>query len=167
LAGQRQVLLVSEEIELNLYLSARNLGRRGLERRVCSGPGEFGWRGYGGDDGRRVAARRGVAGVNEERLLKILLAPHVSEKSDPGRGALHNQSRVQGRPRDATKPEIKDAVELLFKVKVKGVTVVNVKGKRKRFGSIQGRRSDWKKAYVSLGNRSMKLISWLPSEPSA
>ena len=52
--------------------------------------------------------------------------------------------------RDAAKPEIKDAVELLFKVKVKGVTVVNVKGKRKRFGAIQGRRSDWKKAYVSL-----------------
>jgi large subunit ribosomal protein L23 len=52
--------------------------------------------------------------------------------------------------RDATKPEIKGAVEMLFKVKVKGVTVINVKGKRKRFGAIQGRRSDWKKAYVSL-----------------
>jgi large subunit ribosomal protein L23 len=52
--------------------------------------------------------------------------------------------------RDATKPEIKDAVELLFKVKVTGVTVLNVKGKRKRFGALVGRRSDWKKAYVSL-----------------
>ena len=52
--------------------------------------------------------------------------------------------------RDATKPEIKGAVELLFNVKVTGVTVLNVKGKRKRFGAIQGRRSDWKKAYVSL-----------------
>ena len=51
---------------------------------------------------------------------------------------------------DATKPEIKEAVELLFKVKVKGVTVLNVKGKRKRFGAVYGQRSDWKKAYVSL-----------------
>ena len=52
--------------------------------------------------------------------------------------------------RDATKPEIKDAVELMFQVKVKGVTVLNVKGKRKRFGSTYGKRPDWKKAYVSL-----------------
>jgi large subunit ribosomal protein L23 len=89
-----------------------------------------------------------VAGVNEERLLKILLAPHVSEKAT--RVAEKHNQIVFKVARDAAKPEIKDAVELLFKVKVKGVTVVNVKGKRKRFGSIQGRRSDWKKAYVSL-----------------
>ena len=50
----------------------------------------------------------------------------------------------------ASKPEIKDAVELLFEVKVKGVAVLIVKGKRKRFGALAGRRSDWKKAYVSL-----------------
>jgi large subunit ribosomal protein L23 len=89
-----------------------------------------------------------VAGVNEERLLKILLAPHVSEKAT--RVAERHNQIVFKVARDAAKPEIKDAVELLFKVKVKGVTVVNVKGKRKRFGAIQGRRSDWKKAYVSL-----------------
>lgn len=86
--------------------------------------------------------------MNEERLLKILLAPHVSEKAT--RVAEKHNQIVFKVARDAAKPEIKDAVELLFKVKVKGVTVVNVKGKRKRFGSIQGRRSDWKKAYVSL-----------------
>jgi len=86
--------------------------------------------------------------VNEERLLKILLAPHVSEKAT--RMAERHNQVVFKVARDAAKPEIKGAVEMLFKVKVKGVTVVNVKGKRKRFGAIQGRRSDWKKAYVSL-----------------
>ena len=86
--------------------------------------------------------------MNQERLLKILLAPHVSEKSNRI-AERYNQVVFKVTP-DATKPEIRDAVELLFKVKVKGVTVVNVKGKRKRFGSTFGRRSDWKKAYVSL-----------------
>ncbi len=86
--------------------------------------------------------------MNEERLLKILLAPHVSEKAT--RVAERYNQVVFKVARDAAKPEIKDAVEMLFKVKVQGVTVVNVKGKRKRFGAIQGRRSDWKKAYVSL-----------------
>ena len=51
---------------------------------------------------------------------------------------------------DATKPEIKQAVELMFKVEVEGVQVVNVAGKRKRFGRMAGRRPDWKKAYVRL-----------------
>jgi large subunit ribosomal protein L23 len=86
--------------------------------------------------------------MNQERLLKILLAPHVSEKAN--RMAERHNQVVFKVVRDATKPEIKGAVEMLFKVKVKGVTVINVKGKRKRFGAIQGRRSDWKKAYVSL-----------------
>ena len=86
--------------------------------------------------------------MNQERLLKILLAPHVSEKSN--RVAERYNQVVFKVTLDATKPEIRDAVELLFKVKVKGVTVVNVKGKRKRFGAAYGRRSDWKKAYVSL-----------------
>ncbi|MDS4026245.1 MAG: 50S ribosomal protein L23 [Candidatus Contendobacter sp.] len=86
--------------------------------------------------------------MNEERLLKILLAPHVSEKSN--RLTDRCNQVVFKVTRDATKPEIKDAVELLFRVKVTGVTVLNVKGKRKRFGALAGRRSDWKKAYVSL-----------------
>ena len=87
--------------------------------------------------------------MNQERLLQILLAPHVSEKTN--RLAERHNQVVFKVARDATKPEIKGAVELLFNVKVTGVTVLNVKGKRKRFGAIQGRRSDWKKAYVSLG----------------
>ena len=86
--------------------------------------------------------------MNQERLLKILLAPHVSEKSN--RVAERCNQVAFKAARDATKPEIRNAVELLFKVKVKGVTVLNVKGKRKRFGATYGQRSDWKKAYVSL-----------------
>jgi large subunit ribosomal protein L23 len=86
--------------------------------------------------------------LREERLMKILLAPTVSEKSTFV-GEKHNQVvfRVLD---DATKPEIKAAVELLFKVKVKGVQVLNVGGKEKRFGRMLGRRRNWKKAYVAL-----------------
>lgn len=86
--------------------------------------------------------------MNQERLMKVLLAPHVSEKSsmiaDAGNQVAFKVAR------DASKPEIKGAVELLFNVKVRAVTVVNVKGKRKRFGRIQGCRLAWKKAYVAL-----------------
>lgn len=80
--------------------------------------------------------------------MKVLLGPHVSEKSTRV-GDLNNQV-VFRVARDADKPEIKQAVEHLFEVKVESVNVVNVKGKRKRFGQIAGRRSDWKKAYVRL-----------------
>jgi len=86
--------------------------------------------------------------ANQERLMLVLLAPTVSEKSTFV-GDKNNQVvfRVAD---DATKPEIKAAVELLFKVKVKGVQVSNVKGKEKKTGRIMGRRRNWKKAYVSL-----------------
>ena len=86
--------------------------------------------------------------MNEERLASILLAPHVSEKASRV-GEQSNQVvfRVAG---DARKPEIRRAVEKMFDVEVASVTVANVKGKRKRFGRVQGRRKDWKKAYVSL-----------------
>ncbi|HMV37610.1 50S ribosomal protein L23 [Plasticicumulans sp.] len=86
--------------------------------------------------------------MNQERLLKVLLAPHVSEKG--ARAAEAGNQVVFKVATDATKPEIKGAVEMLFNVKVRSVSVANVKGKRKRFGAMQGRRSDWKKAYVSL-----------------
>jgi len=86
--------------------------------------------------------------VNQERLLKVLLAPHISEKSQ--RVADRHNQVVFKVAKDATKPEIKRAVEFMFDVKVKSVTVANVKGKRKRFGLTYGRRPDWKKAYVSL-----------------
>lgn len=86
--------------------------------------------------------------MNQERLLKVLLAPHVSEKSTRI-AEKHNQIAFKIAT-DATKAEVKSAVELLFKVKVSTVSVVNVKGKTKRFGARFGCRSDWKKAYVSI-----------------
>lgn len=90
--------------------------------------------------------------MSQERLMKVLLAPHMSEKST-FIDDRHNQVTFKVL-KDATKPEIKSAVELLFDVKVKSVQVLNVKGKKKRFGAIRGRRSDWKKAYVSLADGS-------------
>ena len=83
-----------------------------------------------------------------QRLMEVLLAPQVSEKSTFV-GEKHNQYvfRVAA---DATKPEIKAAVELMFKTKVRSVQVSNVKGKEKRFGRHVGRRRNLKKAYVSL-----------------
>ena len=86
--------------------------------------------------------------MNQERLMQVLLSPHVSEKSTIV-GEANNQYVFRVVP-GAKKPEIKKAVEQMFSVKVKGVQVSNVKGKAKRFGTIQGRRSDWKKAYVTL-----------------
>ena len=86
--------------------------------------------------------------MNQERLLQVILAPIVSEKSSMI--AEKNQQMAFRVAKDATKPEIKAAVEMLFNVKVEGVSTVNVKGKVKRFGRSIGRRSDWKKAYVSL-----------------
>jgi large subunit ribosomal protein L23 len=85
---------------------------------------------------------------SKERLKQVLVAPHVSEKS--ARVADQGNQIVFRVVRDATKPEIKAAVELMFEVKVEGVQVVNVAGKAKRFGGRAGRRSDFKKAYVKL-----------------
>lgn len=86
--------------------------------------------------------------MNQERLLQVLRAPHVSEKSTVVADA--NNQVVFEVASDATKPEIKAAVENLFKVKVVGVTTLNVKGKTKRFRGRPGKRGGWKKAYVSL-----------------
>ena len=86
--------------------------------------------------------------MSKERLMKILLSPVVSEKSaviaDKG-----NQFAFKVTT-DATKPEIAQAVELMFNVKVEQVRTVNVKGKQKRFGRSMGRRKNWKKAFVCL-----------------
>ena len=83
-----------------------------------------------------------------ERLMNLVLAPVVSEKST--RVAEKNRQYVFRVADDATKPEIKAAVELMFKTKVDDVTVTNVKGKERRFGRTSGRRRSWKKAYVRL-----------------
>ncbi len=86
--------------------------------------------------------------MNQERLMTVLLGPHISEKGHTA-ADKHNQIVFRVR-RDANKAEIAQAVELMFEVKVAGVQVLNCKGKSKRFGRNQGSRSDWKKAYVRL-----------------
>ena len=87
-------------------------------------------------------------GFHPARQMQVLLAPVVSEKSTYV--ADKNQQVIFRVVADATKPEIKAAVELLFKVEVDNVQVANVKGKEKRFGRFIGRRRHWKKAYVCL-----------------
>ncbi len=86
--------------------------------------------------------------MNEERLHKVILRPHISEKatilSDKNRQFAFRVSP------DATKREIKAAIEMLFKVSVTGVSVMNVKGKTRRTRHGLGRKSNWKKAYVAL-----------------
>ena len=89
-----------------------------------------------------------MTATNPERLMTVLLAPLVSEKSTMI--ADKNEQVAFRVAQDATKPEIKAAVELLFKVKVESVQVANVGGKEKRFGRFMGRRRNWKKAYVCL-----------------
>lgn len=86
--------------------------------------------------------------MNQERVFKILLAPHISEKATMV--AESDNQYVFRVAKDATKLEIKKAVEKLWDVKVKSVRTLNVVGKTKRFGRLEGKRSDWKKAYVSL-----------------
>jgi large subunit ribosomal protein L23 len=88
------------------------------------------------------------APFNEGRLAQVLVAPVISEKAT--QVAEKSNQVVFKVLRDASKPEIKAAVELLFKVEVAAVNVVNVKGKSKRFGRNMGRRDHVKKAYVSL-----------------
>ena len=89
-----------------------------------------------------------VKKYSNEHLMTVLLAPIVSEKGTYV-ADKHEQVIFRVMP-DATKPEIKAAVELMFKVQVENVPVSNVKGKEKRFGRFIGRRRNWKKAYVCL-----------------
>jgi large subunit ribosomal protein L23 len=84
----------------------------------------------------------------QARLMQVVLAPVISEKSTFV-ADKNNQVVFRVAP-DATKPEIKAAIELMFKVQVDSVQVVNVRGKSKRFGQSTGRRRHWKKAYVCL-----------------
>ncbi len=86
--------------------------------------------------------------MNAEHILMVLREPHTSEKATL-MAEKYKQFTFKVL-KTATKPEIKQAVEQLFNVKVKSVSVLNVKGKRKRFKQTNGKRSDWKKAFVSL-----------------
>ena len=86
--------------------------------------------------------------MNVERLHQVLCRPIISEKST--NAAESGQQVVFEVLTDATKSEIKIAVESLFEVSVEGVQVINVRGKIKRFGKTPGKRVNWKKAYVRL-----------------
>ncbi|MDH5179295.1 MAG: 50S ribosomal protein L23 [Gammaproteobacteria bacterium] len=85
---------------------------------------------------------------NQERLMKVLLGPHISEKAHQVADQC-NQVVFKVAP-DATKPEIKKAVELLLKVDVESVQVTNVNGKTKRSRFAMGKRKNWRKAYVRI-----------------
>src|SRR5207248_6477926 len=115
-------------------------GARALEERAADEGGDGQARG----DAEMTAARK----YNAEQLMNVVLAPVVSEKStfvaDKNRQYVF---RVADR---ATKPQIKAAIELMFKTKVDDVTVLNVRGKERRFGRWVGRRRNWRKAYVRL-----------------
>ena len=89
-----------------------------------------------------------MSNFNQERLLQILRAPQISEKATYV--ADKNEQVIFIVAPDATKPEVKAAVELLFKVQVKSVQIAVQKGKEKRYGRFMGRRSDVKKAFVCL-----------------
>ena len=86
--------------------------------------------------------------MNQQRLMQVLLAPQVSEKATYV--ADKTEQVVFRVASDPTKPEVKAAVELLFKVVVDSVQIANVKGKQKKFGRFMGSRKNWKKAYVCL-----------------
>ena len=85
--------------------------------------------------------------ANRERLMQVLLGPHVSEKAT----SLAERGQIVFKVRsDATKTDVRKAVELLFEVKVERVSVVRIPAKQKRFGQRAGARAAWKKAYVRL-----------------
>ena len=89
-----------------------------------------------------------VSSLGKEGLMNVLVAPHVTEKTAL---AMQNANQYAFRVRrDASKPDIKAAVELMFEVKVADVNVINDPGKTRRFGKTPGRTQDWKKAYVRL-----------------
>ena len=94
---------------------------------------------------------------SSEKILSVLRAPHVSEKT--ARAQEINQYVFEV-AQDATKADVKTAVEQLFNVKVDAVNVVNVKGKTKAFRNRSGRRGDWRKAYVKLADgQSIDLMA--------
>jgi large subunit ribosomal protein L23 len=96
--------------------------------------------------------------MNRERIAQVLKAPHVSEKS--ARLSEISNQYVFEVTQDATKADVKAAVEQMFNVKVERVTVLNVKGKAKGFKGRPGVRGNWRKAYVKLGEgQSIDLVA--------
>lgn len=96
----------------------------------------------------KTAAAKPLSAGRQQRLMQVLLGPAVSEKSTMI-GDKHNQYAFRVAP-EANKTDVKAAVQLMFKVEVAAVQMLNVKGKQKRTGRFIGRRSGWKKAYVRL-----------------
>jgi large subunit ribosomal protein L23 len=86
--------------------------------------------------------------MKQERLMKIILTPHVSEKTTIA--SEKNNEYAFHVIDDARKQEVEDAISLLFNVKVKKVRIVNVRPKTKMFRGVEGKRKSWKKAYVTL-----------------
>ena len=124
---------------------------RGSARRAGPGSGSAGRCRLRADHGRRHQEDRGVAGmISNEKIFAVLRAPRVSEKTVRLQ-ELSNQYVFEV-SNDATKADVKAAVEQLFDVKVETVNVVNVKGKNKSFRNRAGRRGDWRKAYVRLAD---------------
>jgi large subunit ribosomal protein L23 len=146
------VMVIAEEVDENLYLASRNLKNvfvvepryadpvSLVTTRKCSSPR------VRSTNSRRCSHEH--AKFDEGRLMQVLVAPIVSEKATM---VAEKSNAVTFKVlQNATKPEIKAAVELLFKVEVAGVSVVNTKGKTKRFGKTVGRRDNVRKAYVML-----------------
>ena len=95
--------------------------------------------------------------MNQERLLKVILSPHISEKATLASEYKHAYTFEVAQ--DATKPEVKDAIEFLFNTKVKSVRMVNVISKKKTFRGVAGERKAWKKAYVTLqSDQKLELL---------
>lgn len=85
---------------------------------------------------------------SQERILKTVMRPHVSDKTH--RLSETSSTVVFHVAKFANKHDVKDAIEKLFEVKVLSVNILNVKGKARKFGRVEGRTKDWKKAYVRL-----------------
>jgi large subunit ribosomal protein L23 len=98
--------------------------------------------------GKKVVDIKDASKAGQEKLINLLIAPHITEKTSL---AMQNANTYSFRVlRQSTKPEVKAAVELMFGVKVDKVNLVNETGKTRRFGRLQGRTQDIKKAYVRL-----------------
>ena len=141
------MLIITDNVDENVYLATRNLPHVAVvEPRYADPLSLVHYKKVLITAGHR--STRGDAGMNAERLMQVILAPIVTEKATFV--AEKNQQVAFRVVADATKPEIKAAVELLFKVQVESVQVLNRKGKVKRFGRFVGRRRNERKAYVSL-----------------
>jgi large subunit ribosomal protein L4 len=139
--GMDSVLIITDAIDENLYLASRNLKNvMVIEPRYADPLALVHY--------KNVVVTKPAIAKSQDRLYSVLLAPIVSEKSTMI-GEKNEQVAFRVK-HDATKPEVKAAVELLFKVQVESVQILNQKGKTKRFGRFEGRRGNVRKAYVSL-----------------